>query len=125
MAGRYYGRVAGFLYPHYIGSHNLARFLGFLTILGACLVVASLVATIAHKGADILLLGWADHLAGLAFGLAKGALIVGSILLFLERFPLKELQMVVGDSSLAGIFLHLAPAIGKLLPPELRVPLNF
>jgi len=125
LAGRHYGVVAEFLFPRYVRALNLAKVLGFLGIMAATWAVASFLALAAHKGADILLLGWADHLAGMVFGFLKGALLVEGTLIFLARFPIPELQGVLRVSSLATLFLRCAPVLSKLLPRELGPPFSF
>ncbi len=125
LAGRHYGAAAGFLFPRYIRALNLAKVLGFLGIMAVSWAIASLLALAAHKGAHVLLLGWADHLGGMLFGFLKGALLVGGTLIFLARFPIPELQGTLRASNLATLFLSYAPTISKLFPKELGPPFSF
>jgi membrane protein required for colicin V production len=125
LAGRHYEAAAGFLFPRYISILNLAKVLGFLGIVVATWAAASLLAFVAHKGADLLLLGWADHLGGMLFGFLKGGLIVQGTLIFLARFPIPEIQAALHVSNLASLFLRYAPALSRLLPQELAPPFIF
>lgn len=125
LAGRYYALAAGLVFPRLIRFQNLANVLAFLGMVMAGLALANLLALMAHRSLDAILLGWADHLAGMLFGFAKGAFLVGAAVIVLARFPLPELQRTLQTSLFAEHFLRLAPLVGKLLPRELIASLVF
>jgi membrane protein required for colicin V production len=68
--------------------------------------------------AGLLFLGWLDHLAGAAFGLLKGLILVEVFLILFTTYPYLGLGDAIRGSAIAPLFLDRGPVLLKLLPSE-------
>jgi uncharacterized membrane protein required for colicin V production len=68
--------------------------------------------------ASLLMLGTFDHLAGAAFGLAKGVVIIQVLLILFATYPSLGLGDAISESSLSPVFTEDAPILLKVLPAE-------
>jgi len=65
-------------------------------------------------------LGWADRIAGAAFGFLKAILLVAIILLVLTAFfPPKS--RILSESQVSPIVLNIARGLSFLVPEDLRI----
>ena len=74
VAGQVSGDVAG-LYADYISHETLANVIAYGLVILASIIVARIITVVVLKVVNILAMGWADKLAGLAMGLVAGAAI--------------------------------------------------
>lgn len=116
VAGRYYTRVAGFL-GKYIHGPAVAKFLGFILVFLAILIVGSIIAALVSK----LMVGplrFFNHVLGGAIGLLEGILICGVLVFALLVFPINK--EALSNSRLAPYCYGLAKALVHLIPQDLK-----
>jgi membrane protein required for colicin V production len=101
-----------------IASPQLAQLAGFLLILAAAMVVGTLLGKLLRRTASAVGLGFIDRLAGVAFGLGRGALLGVVLLSCLVAFlPAGQWMQT---SKLAPYFLRAAHAVSFLMPSDLK-----
>ena len=117
--------VAGQLYDDlatdvlvFINNGEAALAISFLILFGAVYLLGQLTAYTLKRAASLLMLGWADHLGGAAFGLLKGLIVVQVLLILFAAYPQLSLDDAIDDSRLAPIFLDDAPLLLRVLPGE-------
>ncbi len=114
LAGQYHPALSEQL--TFIPQPNVANMVAFAIIVIAAMIVAAVAATLLHKLASAILLGWVDHLGGAILGLVLGATFCGALLAIWAKF------LGVGDtithSVLATFLLDQFPLILSLLPDE-------
>ncbi len=116
----YYPGPARWLEP-YTSSPTVAGFVGFflifLSFLVVGLVVSKLLGALLKAGG----LRWFDRLLGAAFGLLRGALVAGALVMALVAFlPGKGGDEAVARSRLAPGVLYCARTIAALAPQQLK-----
>jgi membrane protein required for colicin V production len=102
----------------FIDDHIAANVLGFVMLFGSVALAGQLAAIVLKRWAALFRLGWLDHLAGAAFGLLKGLILVEIFLILFTTFPYLGLDDTIQDSAIAPLFLDGGPALLKLLPGE-------
>jgi membrane protein required for colicin V production len=117
IAGHYYDDLADDVLL-FIKNDKAAKVIAFLSLFGSVALMGQLAALLMKKAVSILLLGWLDHLAGAAFGLMKGLVLVELFLMFFATFPYLGLDDAIDGSGIAPLFLDNGPALLKLLPGE-------
>lgn len=117
--------AAGFYYDDlaenvllFIDDDTAANVLAFVVLFGAVALGGQLAAFMLKQMAGLLCLGWLDHLAGAAFGLLKGLVLVEVFLILFTTFPYLGLDDTIRGSAIAPLFLEDGPALLKLLPGE-------
>jgi membrane protein required for colicin V production len=101
-----------------IDDDTAANVTAFLVLFGALALGGQLAAILLKRTAGLLRLGWADHVAGAAFGLLKGLILVEVFLILFTTFPYLGLDGAIRGSAIAPLFLDRGPALLKLLPGE-------
>src|SRR5581483_3225349 len=86
IAGLYYDNLAQDVLV-FVGSDKAALVVAFLMLFGSVVLMGQLAAIILKQTASLLMLGWADHLAGAAFGFLKGFIIVEALLILFVAYP--------------------------------------
>jgi len=114
LAGRYHAALGEQL--TFISQANIANIVAFAIILLAAMIAAAIIATLLHKIASMMLLGWANHLGGAILGLLLGGLFCGAILAIWVKF-LGAGDTITG-SVLATFLLEQFPFILSLLPDK-------
>jgi membrane protein required for colicin V production len=117
IAGIYYDDLADDVLL-FIDDHIAANVLGFVMLFGSVALAGQLAAIVLKRWATLFRLGWLDHLAGAAFGLLKGLILVEIFLILFTTFPYLGLDDTIQDSAIAPLFLDGGPALLKLLPGE-------
>jgi len=117
VAGLYYDDLATDVLV-FINSTDIARAVSFLVLLGSVFFMGQLAAYFLRRTVSLLMLGWADHLAGAVFGFLKGILIVEILLILFVTYPQLNLDEVIDGSALAPFFLEVFPFLLKILPGE-------
>ncbi len=100
-----------------IDNKDTASIVAFLVLLGAIYLAGQLIAIMLKQVAAVLLLGWADRLGGALFGLLKGLVVVGVLLIAFVTFDV-GLDGAIEDSALASVFLDAASVLLIILPDE-------
>ena len=119
LAGRYGSDVAAWL-SSVINNQPLSEALGFILVLIVVSSLASLLATLIHRFAGLLFLGWLDHLAGGVLGLIQGALAASVLLVVASAVPLETLRASLREAQSAAILLRVFGTMLLLLPEQLR-----
>jgi membrane protein required for colicin V production len=117
LAGLFYEGLADDI-GTFIDSERAARIVSFLVIFGAVAVAGQVAAMLLKETASLLMLGTFDHLAGAAFGLAKGVVIIQVLLILFATYPSLGLGDAISESSLSPVFTEDAPILLKVLPAE-------
>ncbi len=121
VAGMYYMQFASWL-ARFIESPPVAAATAFLLIAIGMMVAAGIVGRLLRSVLRNVGLGWADRLAGAAFGAVKGCvlatLLVMAMLAFFPRQPW------VKQSQLAPYFVKVAHESVVLVPEELEVKIR-
>jgi len=117
--------AAGFYYDDlaenvllFIDDDTTANVAAFVMLFGAVALGGQLAATLLKQMAGLFRLGWLDHLAGAAFGLLKGLILVEVFLILFTTFPFLGLDDTIRGSAIAPLFLDGGPVLLKLLPGE-------
>ena len=119
IAGLYYDTLAKDVLV-FVDNDQAALVVAFLMLLGSVFLMGQLAAIILKHTASLLMLGWADHLAGAAFGFVKGFIIVEALLILFVAYPELGLDDAISGSGLAHFFLDILPVIHHLLPNEFK-----
>jgi membrane protein required for colicin V production len=101
-----------------IDDDTAANVIAFLVLFGAVALGGQLAAFLLKQMTALLALGWVDHLAGAAFGLLKGLILVEVFLILFTTYPYLGLGGAVRGSAIAPLFLDGGPVLLKLLPGE-------
>ncbi|GAB7022602.1 CvpA family protein [Salidesulfovibrio brasiliensis] len=113
LASRYHGVLA----PHlgvYINNEATIRGISYVLVFLGVLIVCWLIARLIREMLEIALLGWADRLAGLAFGLVEGTVVILLTLMVLGSFFkdsdfMKESLFVPKAEPVLAFVMHHAP----------------
>jgi membrane protein required for colicin V production len=101
-----------------IASDSICRFVAFVLILLATMIVATIIAKLLKRTASAIGLGIVDRLFGALFGLVRGCLLCLALLMactaFLPSAPWVE------NSSLAPYFLRASHAVSFVMPFDLK-----
>jgi membrane protein required for colicin V production len=116
-AGYYYDNLAESVLL-VIDDDTAANVIAFLVLFGAVALGGQLAAFLLKRMASLLALGWVDHLAGAAFGLLKGLILVEVFLILFTTYPYLGLGSAIRGSAIAPLFLDGGPVLLKLLPGE-------
>ena len=117
VAGIYYDDLADDVLL-FIDDDIAANVLAFVMLFGSVALAGQLAAIVLKRWATLFRLGWLDHVAGAAFGLLKGLILVEIFLILFTTFPYLGLDDAIQDSAIAPLFLDGGPALLKLLPGE-------
>jgi len=116
VASRYYMRPAAF-FERLVRQPSVAKFLGFIAIFIAILIVGALAAFLLSK----LMVGplrFLNHVFGGVVGLIEGILISGVFVFALLVFPVS--RRALADSKLAPYCYGLTRAMVELIPEDLK-----
>jgi membrane protein required for colicin V production len=115
--------AAGFYYDDlaenvllFIDDDIAANVAAFGVLFGSVALGGQLAALLLKQMVSLLRLGWLDHLAGAAFGLLKGLILVEMFLILFTTFPYLGLDDIIRGSAIAPLFLDGGPILLKLLP---------
>jgi membrane protein required for colicin V production len=104
-----------------ISSPPLAQFLAFLLILIGIMAIATLLGHLVKRTASAVGLGLFDRAAGALFGLFRGAILAGAVLLAITSFL--PTAPWIAESKLAPYFLRANHAVSFTMPLELKLRL--
>jgi len=116
VASRTYIHVAAF-FQKFIHQPVVAKFLGFILVFIAVVLVGSLVAVLLTK-AMVGPLKLINHLLGGVFGLIEGMLISGVLIFALLVFPINK--QALSESRLAPYCYGLTKVMVNLIPQDLK-----
>lgn len=101
---------------------NAAIIVAFAVIALATMIFSVILGHILRKSVRLVGLGWLDRLAGAAFGLVKGAVLVLVVIVVLMAFMPKS--SLVKKSRLAPHFLMLAHTVTGVSPTEFSAKIH-
>ncbi|MCY4583017.1 MAG: CvpA family protein [Chloroflexi bacterium] len=104
-----------------VDSDGLRQFITFVIILAAAVVGAWMLGRAVKATLSILMLGWVDRGAGMAFGLLVGLLGASAAVLAMHSIPVEEVQEAMRDSLLAEALLDGTSFIRGLMPAEFQI----
>ena len=116
LAARWYKPVAAWLEKTFVNP-AVSKFLGFILVFAAVVLVGVLIAAILSK-VMVGPLKLANHLLGGLFGLIEGMLICGALVFALMVFPINRASLAA--SRLAPYCFGLAKTMVGLIPQELK-----
>ncbi len=122
LAGIFYNSIAEGIFN---SEAAIAKVAGFLIVLVAVMVVASLVSKVLTGMLSMVMLGWANRLAGGALGLVLSGVLLGVVLALIASFPIGGLDSAVRDSALAALLVERSPLVLSLLPEEFDILRSF
>ena len=94
---------------------------GYVIVLAIVWIATRVVTGVLRGGAKVLMLGWVDHLAGAAFGLLRGIVVVIVVSFVIVHFRIGSLSTVAHDSVLVHAAGPIFPALNSLLAAHLQV----
>jgi membrane protein required for colicin V production len=104
----------------WIQNETLAQIVGFAFLFVLAALCVSLIGKLLSRWMKKMDLGWADRIAGAAFGFLKAILLVAIILLVLTAFfPPKS--RILSESQVSPIVLNIARGLSFLVPEDLRI----
>jgi membrane protein required for colicin V production len=117
IAGLYYDDLALDVLV-FIDNEGATKVVAFLLLLGSIFFMGQLVAFLLQRLVSLLMLGWADRLAGAAFGFFKGLVLIEVLLILFVTFPQMGLENAIDGSAVAPLFLDTVPFLLRILPGE-------
>ena len=96
--------LSGWLQPYLAVSPNVLNLVSFVTILIVVIVLLALLGRALKGVLKFAMLGWLDKLLGAVFGLAKGALILGLLIMAFNAVNTKV--PMVKEETLSGSVLY-------------------
>ncbi|MEE9202782.1 MAG: CvpA family protein [Dehalococcoidia bacterium] len=122
LAGIFYTPIAEGIFS---SEAAIARVAAFLIVLIAVMVVASMVSKVLTGMLSLVMLGWANRLAGGALGLVLSGVLLGAVLALVASFPVVGLDSAVRGSALAALLVERFPLVLALLPEEFDLLRSF
>ena len=113
LAGNLYSSLSNIL--TFISNEDAANIVAFILILVLVMAIATVLARLLKFAAQIVMLGWVDHIGGAVFGFLMGAILWGALLATWVKFLGSGL---VTESLLASMLLDTFPLVLGLLPSE-------
>jgi membrane protein required for colicin V production len=119
LASWFHGLVGGWLEP-WVHSKALTSVIGFLIILIGMMALGALIAWLIQRMFKLVGLSWVDRLAGGAFGLVRGVLVLAIAALLLSAFVPKKMPAAVGQSELAPYVFGMSRVLSDMTPYEIK-----
>jgi len=110
VAGRYYTGLAHAFHGH----STAADIAAFVVIVILFMIAAYIVTMLLHRFLKIVMLDWANHLAGFLLGAILGGLIAGAILSILLKYSLGV--SLISGSIVAAFLVEKFPIALSFLP---------
>jgi membrane protein required for colicin V production len=119
--------VAMWFYPNaaalvrtVIHSAAAANVIGFLVLFATVVALGGLISFVIEKLLKVVRLSWLNRLLGGAFGLIRGVVVSGAIVLLFMAFSGKEPPRSVKQSRIAPYVVHATRAMAYAAPREIR-----
>ena len=97
---------AASLLANYLANEGLVTILSYFVVISATILATGITALIVRKLAYGMLMGWADRLAGMAAGLAVGAVLTAAVILGMSGLSNSKSAL---DERVPGKILDYAP----------------
>ena len=124
LAGRLYEPVADFLHGDgggLVADPNWARIIAFGAVVIGFSLALGAVGSVLRFVANLLFLGWLDHLLGALVGLVTSLMLVMSLLVVATVFPVPNVSEAIRDSQVAQWLGGFTPVVLAMLPPEFSI----
>jgi membrane protein required for colicin V production len=124
FAGRLYEPVADFLHGDgsgLVADLNWARIIAFAGVVIGFSLVLGIVGSVLRFMANLLLLGWLDHLLGGVLGLATSLLLTTVMVVAATVFPVPGMSDAIKESQVAQWLSGFTPIVLAMLPPEFQL----
>jgi membrane protein required for colicin V production len=119
FAAWFHGVAGGWTEP-IVHSRAIANVLGFFIILGGTMLLGVLVSWIIQKAFKVVGLTWIDRLAGGAFGVVRGVLLLAIAALLVTAFFPRNLPAAVSHSQLAPYVFGMSKVLSEITPYEIK-----
>lgn len=123
LSGQFHGDVAVALSP-FIENENVASVAAFVVIFAVVFIGAVIVSSIFRKILSLLMLGWADRLAGLALGVFVVLAIFSALLSLVQQYPILGFEDTIQRSPLGSFLANRFDVLLRflrLLPKEFGI----
>jgi membrane protein required for colicin V production len=124
FAGRFYEPIAQFLHGEdgggLVADPNWAHIIAFVLVMVGFSLVLGVAASVLRVVANLLFLGWLDHLLGALIGLIMSVMLVMALLAVATVFPVQGLAEDVRKSQVAQWLSGFVPVVLAMLPPEFQ-----
>jgi membrane protein required for colicin V production len=122
----WFKEVGQYISLHIEISRQIANILGFVLVFLGVYIIARIIEIFLKKIFSLLFISWIDALGGAVFGLVKGSLIVGILLVIINFIPLPVfLKNQLENSFLANRFAVMAIVIYDFLKDWLPSTFQF
>lgn len=115
IAGQLYDNLAADILV-FMDDEDAADAISFLILVGAVYLFGQIVAFMLSKTASLLMLGWADHIGGAAFGFLKGLIVAQVVLIIFAAYPSLKVDDDIAGSELAPYFIEDVDVLLWILP---------
>ncbi len=119
IAFKFAGSFGAHVYQHYIHTSGLRYFASFASLFLIVLIVGALINIIISAIVDKSGIGPMDRLLGIFFGLARGVLVVGLMLMFINLSSVQPVS-ALGSSRLVPHFADLVVWLDSFLPAQIK-----
>ena len=128
VAVRYYDVVAQWMQHTFGGSLNVHRAIAFLIVFAVANRLIGFIFLILEKLFHFIsiipFLKSINRLLGGILGLAEGAIVIGTTLIVIQRFPFANMPAMIAASPLAGTLISVARVLVALLPVSVRAAIG-
>jgi membrane protein required for colicin V production len=114
----YYGVLAGYL-SGVVANTSYRNILAFLIIFCLVVILVNVAAIVIKYLLKLVFLGWLDRLGGVAFGVAKGVLIVSILFLMLTAFLPKGTPLIK-DSACAPYVAMISEKLSTVVSSDIK-----
>ncbi|MBU1164001.1 CvpA family protein [Patescibacteria group bacterium] len=129
IGGMYYEQFAVWLNPYFMDHPNVARIVAFILIFTLVNRLVGLIFWLINKVFNVIsmlpFLKSINRIGGALLGFVEGVLILGAIILMINRFPIGEWVMgIIGSSQVATWLEKIADIVISPLLPDIAVQIQ-
>ncbi len=114
-ASRWYQKISPFFLSK-INNEPLAQGISFIVVFLVISILISLIGIILGKIWRILHLTLFDRIFGAVFGIIRGLILIGLMIILIEKFPMTATEKFVQGSALFHLLFPLKDALLSLFP---------
>lgn len=100
------------------------RFASFVAIVLVVVLLGAVAGAFLRGAAGVLMLGWADHAAGLIFGALAALLILQALIAVAVAAPLPGAPEQIGQSEIGARMMDNIPVVRALLPESFDIAIR-
>ncbi|MDP3244062.1 MAG: CvpA family protein [bacterium] len=124
LVGTVVGAIVASRYYTIWSASNTTRLIAFIVIFTVASRLTGFIFLLIEKFFKIAKIvpgvSMVNRLAGGLFGLAEGAIVLGAILYFIQKFPIGPLSQWIAASQMAALLLQVGVIVVPLFPEVLR-----